>query len=82
MSLIFIPLYIKFTGIESWGLMGLQRQVLLNAINMVANTLRGIGAVLLLWLVSLTIQAYFLWQIVAANKAGDGMSSNTLITVL
>ena len=50
-------------GFYSGGLMGLQRQVLLNAINIVTNTLRGIGAVLLLWLVSPTIQAYFLWQI-------------------
>ena len=53
-------------GFYSGGLMGLQRQVLLNAINIVTNTLRGIGAVLLLWLVSPTIQAYFLWQIVVS----------------
>ena len=44
--------------------MGLQRQVLLNAISIATNTLRGIGAVLILWLVSPTIQAYFLWQII------------------
>lgn len=50
-------------GFYSGGLIGLQRQVLLNAINIAANTLRGIGVVLLLWLVSPTIQAYFLWQI-------------------
>jgi O-antigen/teichoic acid export membrane protein len=50
-------------GFYSGGLMGLQRQVLLNAINIVTNTLRGVGAVLLLWLVSPTIQTYFLWQI-------------------
>ena len=51
----------------SGGLMGLQKQILLNAINSVgASTLRGAGAVLILWLVSPTIQAFFLWQIVAS----------------
>ena len=51
-------------GFYSGGLMGLQRQVLLNAIIIATSTLRGIGAVLILWLVSPTIQAFFLWQIV------------------
>ncbi|MGA2323242.1 MAG: oligosaccharide flippase family protein [Sedimentisphaerales bacterium] len=51
-------------GFYSGGLMGLQRQVLLNAINIGISTLRSAGAVLILWLVSPTIQAYFLWQIV------------------
>jgi len=46
------------------GLMGLQRQVLLNGINVGMSTLRGGGAVLVLWLISPTIQAFFLWQIV------------------
>jgi O-antigen/teichoic acid export membrane protein len=53
-------------GFYSGGLMGLQRQVLLNAITIVISTLRGAGAVLILWLVSPTIQAYFLWQIVVS----------------
>lgn len=48
----------------SGGLKGLQRQVLLNVIDVSAATLRGIGAVLLLWLVSPTIQAFFIWQAV------------------
>jgi len=48
----------------SGGLMGLQRQVLLNAINISISTLRGAGAILILWLVSPTIQAFFLWQII------------------
>ncbi|MFH0888010.1 MAG: polysaccharide biosynthesis protein, partial [Planctomycetota bacterium] len=52
------------TGFYSGGLMGLQRQVLLNVINICISTLRGAGAVLILWLVSPTIQAFFLWQIV------------------
>ena len=51
-------------GFYSGGLMGLQRQVLLNAITIVISTLRGAGAILILWLVSPTIQAFFLWQII------------------
>jgi O-antigen/teichoic acid export membrane protein len=47
----------------SGGLMGLQRQVLLNGINVVVAAFRGLGAVLILWLVSPTAQAFFLWQI-------------------
>lgn len=50
----------------SGGLMGLQRQVLLNAINIGASTLRSTGAVLVLWLVSPTIQGFFSWQIVGS----------------
>ena len=52
------------SGFYSGGLLGLERQVLLNAINVGMSTLRGAGAVLILWLVSPTIQAFFLWQIV------------------
>ncbi len=48
----------------SGGLGGLQRQVLLNAINIGMSTLRGAGALLILWLVSPTIQAFFSWQII------------------
>ena len=47
----------------SGGLMGLQRQVLLNGINVVVATFRGLGAVLILWLVSPTVEAFFSWQI-------------------
>lgn len=46
------------------GLMGLQQQVLVNAILVVMATLRGVGAVLVLWLISPTIEAFFVWQIV------------------
>ena len=53
-------------GFYSGGLMGLQRQVLLNAIIISTSTLRGVGAVLILWFVSPTIQAYFLWQIIVS----------------
>lgn len=50
-------------GFYSGGLLGLQRQVLLNGINVIISTLGGAGAVLILWLVSPTIQAFLLWQI-------------------
>jgi O-antigen/teichoic acid export membrane protein len=46
--------------------MGLQKQVLLNGINVFEATLRGLGAVLVLWLISPTIQAFFTWQIFAS----------------
>ena len=53
-------------GFYSGGLMGLQRQVLLNVVNIGIGTLRGAGAVLILWFISPTIQAFFLWQIVVS----------------
>jgi len=53
-------------SLYSGGLMGLQKQVLLNGINAFAATLRGLGAFLVLWLVSPTIQAFFVWQIFAS----------------
>ncbi|MBC8006659.1 MAG: oligosaccharide flippase family protein, partial [Prolixibacteraceae bacterium] len=46
------------------GLMGLQKQEIYNLIHAVIETLRGGGAVLILWLVSPTIQAFFVWQII------------------
>jgi O-antigen/teichoic acid export membrane protein len=51
-------------GFYSGGLIGLQNQVLLNIVNACMSTLRGAGAVLILWLVSPTIQYFLLWQIV------------------
>lgn len=62
-------------GLYSGGLMGLQRQVLLNGVNIAASTLRGAGAVLVLWLVSPTVQAFFLWQIAVS-------AANTLLLSL
>ena len=53
-------------GFYSGGLIGLQKQVLLNVINVSISTLRGVGAILILWLISPTIQAFFLWQIVVS----------------
>jgi len=50
------------------GLMGLHRQVLFNIVRISVVTLNSGGAVLILWLVSPTIQAFLLWQI-AVNAA-------------
>jgi len=46
----------------SGGLIGLQRQTLLAVVNIVMNSLRFLGAVGVLWWLSPTIQAFFLWQ--------------------
>ncbi len=46
------------------GLTGLQRQVLLNGLRTTTATIQHAGAVLVLWLVSPSIVAYFTWQII------------------
>ncbi|MBA2671020.1 MAG: oligosaccharide flippase family protein [Gemmatimonadetes bacterium] len=51
------------SGFYSGGLLGLQRHVLLNGIVIFTTTVRNVGAVLILWLVSPTITAFFSWQI-------------------
>lgn len=48
------------------GLRGLQRQVLLNALKITMSTLSGGGAVVILFLVSPTITAFFIWQIIVS----------------
>ncbi len=48
------------------ALMGLQRQVSLCYINMAANTLLSVGAVLILRFFSPTITTFFLWQIIVS----------------
>ncbi len=53
-------------ALYSGGLMGLQKQPLLNAIRAGMGTIQAVGAVLVLWLVSPTIVAYFLWQVVVS----------------
>ncbi len=45
------------------GLMGLQRQVLLNSVTIAMSTLGSAGAILILWKVSPTITAFFTWQV-------------------
>ena len=49
-------------GIYRSSIIGLQRQVLFNAINSALATMRGLGSVAILVWVSPTIQAFFLWQ--------------------
>lgn len=51
----------------SGGLMGLQRFVTLNVIVVVMMTVRNGGAILVLWLVSPTITAFFIWQAIATG---------------
>jgi O-antigen/teichoic acid export membrane protein len=50
----------------SGGLLGLQKQVLLNGMNIFFSTLSNVGSVLILILVSSTITAFFQWQIVVS----------------
>ncbi len=45
------------------GLQGLQRQVLLSGVTAAAATIRGAGALVVLWFVSPTITAFLVWQI-------------------
>lgn len=51
----------------SGGLLGLQKQILVNSIHVFTGMFRGGGAVLILWLVSPTIEAFFLWQILSSG---------------
>ncbi len=51
------------TSLYDGGLIGLQRQVLLNSIRSIMATIQHGGAVLILWFVSPTIISYFTWQI-------------------
>jgi O-antigen/teichoic acid export membrane protein len=48
------------------GLNGLQRQVVVNILLVIFATIQGVGAVAILWLVSPTIKAFFVWQGVVA----------------
>ena len=52
-------------GLFVGGLMGLQQQVLVNSLQVAWGVLRGLGAVLILGLVSPTIFAFALWQMIA-----------------
>lgn len=57
------------SSLYSGGLMGLQRQVRLNSINVGASVFRNAGAAIVLWLASPTIQAFLLWQAIASALA-------------
>ena len=50
-------------NLYSGGLLGLQRQVALALVSAFMTTLRAVGAILVLWLVSPTIDAFLYWQI-------------------
>ena len=54
------------SAFNAGGLVGLQQQVLLNSINIVAGTLRSVGAWVLLAYVSPTIEAFLWWQLLIA----------------
>jgi O-antigen/teichoic acid export membrane protein len=49
-------------GIYRSSILGLQRQVLFNTINSIFATVRGLGAIAVLAMVSPTIEAFFIWQ--------------------
>ncbi len=49
-------------GVYRSSIVGLQRQVLYNAVNSALATLRGLGAVGILMWVSPTIKVFFIWQ--------------------
>ena len=51
------------SSLYSGGLIGIQKQVLLNKINIFFSTLRGGGAVLVLFFFDPSISNFFLWQI-------------------
>jgi O-antigen/teichoic acid export membrane protein len=53
-------------ALYSGGLLGLQRHTTLNAVLVGSSTFRWIGALLILMVVSPTIEAFFIWQIIAA----------------
>lgn len=53
------------SGLYMGGLMGLQRQVRANSLQIAWGAFRGIGAVLVLWLFSPTIFAFALWQLIS-----------------
>jgi O-antigen/teichoic acid export membrane protein len=52
-------------GLFFGGLMGLQRQVMANSIQILWSFVRGIGTILVLWLVSPTILSFAVWQILS-----------------
>ncbi|HEY3413514.1 MAG TPA: oligosaccharide flippase family protein [Armatimonadota bacterium] len=53
------------TGLYTGGLMGLQKQVRANVLQVGWGAFRGFGAVLVLWLWAPTIFAFALWQLIS-----------------
>ena len=59
------------SGLYVAGMMGLQRQVECSGLLGLFGTIRGLGAVLVLWLINPDIRAFFVWQIlVSALQTG------------
>lgn len=56
------------------GLRGLDQQPILNLIQSVIATVRGVGAVVVLWAIAPTIQAFFTWQIVVSGLEVSGLA--------
>ena len=54
------------SGLYIGGLMGLQRQVECSGLVALFGTVRGVGAVVVLWKVYPDIRVFFLWQMVAS----------------
>jgi O-antigen/teichoic acid export membrane protein len=51
------------TSLYQGGLQGLERQVLANVAQIAWGVLRGVGSVLVLWVVAPTLAAYFWWNL-------------------
>src|SRR5213594_383869 len=64
-------------ALYSGGLMGLQRQVAFNLLSSITATANSLGAVLILWLVSPTLQAYVAWFM--AISLVDTLSTGLLL---
>ena len=64
-------------ALYSGGLMGLQRQVASNLLSSITGTVNNLGGVLILWLVSPTIQAYVAWFM--AISLVDTLSTGLLL---
>ena len=50
-------------GFYQGGLMGLQKQVLVNIVRIATTTAGGVGAALILWKISSSAKAFFSWQV-------------------
>lgn len=53
-------------ALYSGGLMGLQKQVAFNILSSITGTVNNLGGVLIVWLVSPTIQAFIAWSMAAS----------------
>ncbi|MFA6321675.1 MAG: MATE family efflux transporter, partial [Candidatus Omnitrophota bacterium] len=61
------------SGLYIAGLMGLQRQVECSGFLAFFGTVRGLGAVIVLWKISPDIRLFFLWQIIVCALQTVGM---------